>query len=63
MSIPVDLHQALEDAIATNDYPDFVTNVALSLRTIFATVPYYVYTLGNDSAQGCRLFLCRRRSS
>src|SRR6185437_9100529 len=34
---PVDLHQALEDAIAMNGYPDIVTNVALSLRTIFAT--------------------------
>ena len=45
---PVDLHQALEDAIAMNGYPDIVTNVALSLRTIFATLPYYVWTLTND---------------
>jgi Type I phosphodiesterase / nucleotide pyrophosphatase len=45
---PVDLHQALRDAIAMNDYPDLVTNVALSLRTIFATVPYYVWLLTND---------------
>jgi hypothetical protein len=54
---PVDLHQALEDAIADNDYPDIVTNVALSLRTIFATVPYYVYTLGNDIGAGLPSFL------
>jgi hypothetical protein len=40
---PVDLHQALKDAIATNDYPDPLTDVALTLRTIFATVPYLVF--------------------
>ncbi len=47
---PVDLHQALEDEIAQNDYPDIITNVALSLRTIFATLPYYVYMFGNDAS-------------
>jgi hypothetical protein len=41
---PVDLHQALKDEIAKNDYPDIVTNVALSARTIFATIPYLVFT-------------------
>ena len=30
--------------IATNHSPDIVTNVALSLRTIFATIPYYIWT-------------------
>jgi hypothetical protein len=45
---PGNLHQALEDMIATNQPPDFFTNVALSLRTIFATIPYYVWTLNND---------------
>jgi hypothetical protein len=40
---PVDLHQALEEMIAMNHSPDIVTDVALSLRTIFATIPYYVY--------------------
>jgi hypothetical protein len=34
--------------IATNHSPDLVTNVALTLRTIFATIPYYVWTLNND---------------
>ena len=38
-----DLEQALLEAIATNQPPDIVTNIALSLRTIFATIPYYVY--------------------
>jgi hypothetical protein len=45
---PADLHQALEEMIATNQPPDIVTNVALSLRTIFATIPYYVWTLTID---------------
>jgi hypothetical protein len=49
---PVDLKQALEDAIAANDYPDFVTGVALGLRTIFATVPYYVYMFEYDTIAG-----------
>jgi hypothetical protein len=46
---PVDLHQALRDEIAKNNYPDIVTNVALSARTIFATIPYLVYELGLPS--------------
>ncbi|WP_242453551.1 alkaline phosphatase family protein [Mycolicibacterium sp. P9-64] len=45
---PGNLHQALEAMIATNHSPDIVTDVALSLRTIFATIPYYVWTLTND---------------
>jgi hypothetical protein len=49
---PVDLHQALEDEIAKNDYPDIITNVALGLRTIFATLPYYVYMFGNEAGAG-----------
>jgi Type I phosphodiesterase / nucleotide pyrophosphatase len=39
---PVDLHQALNDAIDMYGYPDIATNVALGVRTIFATIPYYV---------------------
>ena len=45
---PANLRQALEDMIATNKSPGLITNVALSLRTIFATIPYYVWTLNND---------------
>lgn len=41
---PVDLHQALQDQIATNKAPGFLTNVAFNARAVFATVPYYVYT-------------------
>jgi hypothetical protein len=49
---PNDVKEALLAAIAQNDYPDLVTNLSLGIRTIFATIPYYVYTFGNDSASG-----------
>jgi hypothetical protein len=45
---PEDLHQALQDAIDMYGWPDIQTNVALSLRTIFATIPYYVDTFTTD---------------
>ena len=54
---PSDLKQALEEAIAQNKSPDFITDVALTLRTIFATVPYYVYMFGNDARAGLPSFL------
>jgi len=46
---PADLHQALVDMIATNHSPGIITNVALSLRTIFATIPYLIYGFTVDS--------------
>ena len=45
---PVDLKQALNDEVAMQGYPDIATIAALSVRTIFATVPYVVYTATND---------------
>ena len=45
---PSDLKKALQAAIAQNGYPDIATNVALGVRTIFATVPYYIFNFGND---------------
>lgn len=54
---PDDVKEALLAAIATNRYPNLVTNVSLGIRTIFATIPYYVYTFGNDSAAGLPSFL------
>jgi len=54
---PDDVKDALLAAIGQNDYPDLVTNLALGVRTIFATIPYYVYTFGNDSAAGVPDFL------
>jgi hypothetical protein len=54
---PVNLHQALMDEIATNKSPDALTNVALSLRTVFATVPYYIYQFKNDAGASLPSFL------
>lgn len=54
---PVDLHDALEEAIAQNRSPDILTDVRLGLRTIFATVPYYIYEFGNDFAGSVPSFL------
>jgi len=54
---PIDVKTALLAAIAQNDYPDLVTNVTQGIRTIFATIPYYVYTFGNDSVAGVPSFL------
>ena len=45
---PVDLRQAVQDAIDMYGWPDIQTNVALSLRTIFASIPYYVDTFTAD---------------
>jgi hypothetical protein len=41
------LKQALTDAIVMYGYPDVATNVALDIRTIAATIPYFVYTVFN----------------
>jgi Type I phosphodiesterase / nucleotide pyrophosphatase len=46
---PVDLHQALQAMIATNQSPDIITTLALSLRTIFASIPYFIYDFTVDS--------------
>ncbi|MCV7221496.1 alkaline phosphatase family protein [Mycolicibacterium elephantis] len=45
---PVDLHQALLDAIAMNGYPDIGTNIALGVRTIFTSIPYFIYEFTYD---------------
>jgi hypothetical protein len=45
---PVDLFQALNDAIAMYGYPDIGTGLALGVRTVFAALPYYVYLFTND---------------
>ena len=55
--LPDDLVQALQDAIADNDYPDLITNIALGARTVFATVPYYVLELKRDLGAGLPNFL------
>lgn len=46
------LRAALQDAIAMNGYPDIATNIALSIRTIAATIPYYVDNIVNGITSG-----------
>lgn len=46
------LTKALQDAIAQNTYPDIGTNIALSVRTIAATIPYYVDNIVNGITSG-----------
>ncbi|MCV7281362.1 alkaline phosphatase family protein [Mycolicibacterium flavescens] len=49
---PVDLHQALQDMIATNTNPGLITTVALGTRTIFSSIPYFImdFTTGTPFA-------------
>lgn len=46
------LRSTLQDTIAKYGYPDIVTNVALGVRTIAATVPYLVYGLTDSLTAG-----------
>ena len=39
---PVNLNQALGDAVAMYGYPNIGTDIALGTRTIFASVPYFI---------------------
>ena len=48
---PVDLHQALNTAIDMYGYPDIVTNVALTVRTVATIVPYYIYDLKHSTLE------------
>lgn len=40
--VPVNLRQSVNDAIGVLGYPDIPTNLALSTRTVFASVPYFL---------------------
>ena len=46
LPIPLDddeaLRAALQDLISKNGYPDTVTNIALGVRTIFTSIPYFL---------------------
>lgn len=46
------LRKALQDAVAMYGYPDIGTNIALSVRTIAATIPYYVDNIVNGITSG-----------
>ena len=39
---PVDLQQALSEAISMFGYPDIGTDLALGTRTVFASIPYFL---------------------
>jgi len=52
-----ELQELLEGQMAANDYPNIITNVALSLRTIVAFVPYYVYGAGLPTPIGEILYV------
>ena len=39
---PVNLSQALNDAIGMYGYPNIGTDIALGVRTVFASVPYFI---------------------
>ena len=39
---PVNLTQALNDAVGMYGYPNIGTDIALGVRTIFASVPYFI---------------------
>jgi hypothetical protein len=54
---PTDLEAALRAQLAANQSPDLITNLALSLRTIFGFVPYYVYEFGNQATGAVPDFL------
>jgi hypothetical protein len=44
---PADLNQALTDAIGMYGYPNIGTDVALGVRTVFASVPYFLGIITN----------------
>ncbi|MCX6489237.1 MAG: alkaline phosphatase family protein [Mycobacterium sp.] len=44
---PVDLKQALNDAVAMYGYPNIGTDIALGVRTVFASVPYFLGIITN----------------
>lgn len=54
---PNDLVGAVLADIAQNRSPDLLTELTLGARTIFATIPYLIYTEGHEIAQSMPSFL------
>ena len=48
------LREALQDLISKNGYPDAVTNVALGVRTIFTSIPYFLFNFTVDAVDGLK---------
>jgi hypothetical protein len=45
---PVDLKQSITDALGLYGYPDPITDLALSVRTVFGAVPYFLNIFVED---------------
>ncbi|WP_228032523.1 alkaline phosphatase family protein [Mycolicibacterium sp. P9-22] len=48
------LRAALQDLISKNGYPDTVTNVALGVRTIFTSIPYFLVDIVDGIVGGIK---------
>ncbi len=48
------LRAALRDLISKNGYPDTVTNVALGVRTIFTSIPYFLVDIVDGIVGGIK---------
>ena len=46
------LREALQDVISKNGYPDVITNVALGVRTVFTSIPYFLFNFTIDVVDG-----------
>ena len=47
---PEDLKASLTDALAMYGYPDVATDIALGVRTVFASIPYFIDGFVTDIA-------------
>jgi hypothetical protein len=57
------LRAALEQEIDSIDFPDVVTNLALSVRTIFASVPYFVVQITDSVTASLRKIADENRAA
>ncbi|WP_156409070.1 alkaline phosphatase family protein [Mycobacterium sp. Root265] len=48
------LRAALQDLISKNGYPDTITNVALGVRTIFTSIPYFLVDIVDGIVGGIK---------
>lgn len=48
------LRAGLQDVISKNGYPDVITNVSLGVRTIFTSIPYFLYNFTLDVVDGLK---------
>lgn len=48
------LREALQDLISKNGYPDTITNIALGVRTIFTSIPYFLVDIVDGIVGGIK---------